>query len=117
MNRRLTAKDHVHATMQTDAPDAGSQGPYRSTGVEKSALRASEGLLAGLSGREKARNRQVDRSDGRPGPDEGIDRRRVVPATLTGGRTMTQTWTLERDGGRDLRCIGELEDVACKLDA
>ena len=30
---------------------------------------------------------------------------------------MTQTWTLERDGGRDLRFIGELEDVACKLDA
>ena len=30
---------------------------------------------------------------------------------------MTQTSTFERDGGRDLRFIGELEDVASELEA
>ena len=29
---------------------------------------------------------------------------------------MTQTWTFERDGDRDLRFTGELEDIACKLE-
>ncbi len=40
----------------------------RSPGTRTSALRASERLLAGLSGRSKARNRGIGRADGRPGP-------------------------------------------------
>ena len=57
--------------------DAGSQvlQSYRSAGAGKSALRSSEGLLAGLSGRAKARNRGIGRGDGWPGPADRRPRR------------------------------------------
>ena len=79
MKAEAALAERTLATMPEPSPLAGYEGPTRPAGVEKSALRVSEGLLAVLSGRSKARKSEGP-AELMPGDADGYR-----PGRLCGG--------------------------------